>query len=477
MIKKKFQTYLENISILFLSLTILPFLILSIYVNPCWDDYFSAYIVNENGFLKSQHFWYVYWHGKFFANAALSSINPLIYDSMTGYKILPILLILGFIISSYFLIKEITSKSISNKEVLIFALVFCSLYFFKMPNVALGFYWMTSSVTYQLANILMMILFTFILRFFKEENSKEKSIQRILIIVLIFAVIGLNETSMSILVALLFLILTVNFLINKKINRQLFLFVFASALAAGIVYFAPGNMIREVNYPERHQLINSAIKSSTILIHYIFYRVFDTPILLLTILFIPVSIKIISSKKSELSFLSVNPVYSIALFLIILFAGFFTSFWAVGEGPYDRTVNVVYFIFLIGWFLNVLIIVNYIKVKFGLRYHSLPKYALIIICVVIAFSFRKENNIRIAYKELLYGTAYTFDEELKNRYRKIYEDKSDTCLVESIKSPVPYLFFFYDVGMDPELWANKAQATYFNKKFFIVKKDSAASIK
>ncbi|MEO8210813.1 MAG: DUF6056 family protein, partial [bacterium] len=360
MIKKNFYNYFENLSILFLCLTILPFLILSIYVNPCWDDYMFTSVALENGFFKAQHFWYIYWQGKFLANAIFSSINPLLFKSMVGYKIIPIVLIVSFIISSYFLIKEITSKSISNKEILIFTLVFCSLYLFKMANVALGFYWMTSSVTYQLANIFMMILFVLILKFFREDNSKKKSIQRIFIIILIFAIVGLNETSMIILVVLLFLILAVNFLVNKKINWQLFLFFLTSILAFSIVYFAPGNLVREANYPEKHQLVNSLMQSGTTLIKYISYRILDTPILLFTILFIPVSIKIISSKKFEQSFFSINPVYSIMLFLIILFCGFFTSFWAAGEGPYDRTVNVVYFLFLIAWFLNVLIITKYL---------------------------------------------------------------------------------------------------------------------
>lgn len=475
--KNKFYSYFESLSIIFLSLTILPFIILSIYTNPSWDDFQFAAMTTQHGMWGSQYMWYNSWTGTFFSIAVLSVLNPLIFKSILGYKILPLILIVCTIVSSYFLIREITSRSVSRKELLLCSLVFCSLYFFKMANVAFGFYWMAASVKYQLANIIMVILFTLIIMFFKEENPHKKSLLRILIFILIFATAGSSEISMFILLMLLFLIFGINFLVERKINWQLFYFLIASVIASGIVYLSPGNAFRSKDYPRSHQLVSSIINGSTDLVKFISYRIVDTPLLLFTILFIPFCIKIISSKKINLNFLYINPVYSIISLLIVMLGGFFTTYWSLGEGPYDRTVNVVYFIFLIGWFLNILIVVNYLQNKFDFKFYALPKYALVIICIVIALSFRRENNIKNAYKDLAYGTAFRFDEELRNRYNKLYEDESDVCELDSLKAPIPSSFFYYDVGSDAEMKYNKYLASYFNKKSIVVKRNVSDSVK
>ncbi|MDQ3019432.1 MAG: DUF6056 family protein [Bacteroidota bacterium] len=476
-IKKYFNRYFENLVILFFALTILPFLILSIFINPTYDDFFYSEVANEMGLWNSVYYWYDSMTGRYFSMALLSSVNPLIFKSIIGYKMLPAAFIFITVIATYLLISEISSNIISKKEILISSLAFSFLYFYRMPSLP-EYYWLTTAIIYELANILMLILFILILRFFKEKNSIKKSTLRFCIIILILAVIGLNEASMIILIELLLSISILNLLVYKRVNRQFFLFAFIAILGFCIVYFAPGTYKRLAAAPGiPQQLIPSLVNTASDLLRFILNRILDTPILLFTILFIPVCAKIISSKKIDNSFFSINPAYSILLFLILLASGFFTSYWSLGLPPYERVMNVIYFLFLAGWFINILIIINFFKNKFDFRFYSLQKYALVIIFVAIAFSvFKNNNNIKIAYAELFYGDAYKYDEKQKERYRNINQSISDTCTVDSI-GRVPTPFLFHEISSGKQSNYNKYYARYFNKKVIVVKKPNLDSIK
>ncbi|MEO8664736.1 MAG: DUF6056 family protein [Ignavibacteria bacterium] len=471
MLKKILNNYFDYAVIVFLFLCTLPFIILSLFVQPSWDDFGYSYYSTEYGFLKAQDIWYTTFSGRYFSTAVLSSINPLVFGSIMGYKILTLFFIVVFIILIYFFISELASGAIDLKEKIIGTLAFSYLYFYGIPSVSLGFFWLSSTVIYQLGSIMMLLLFTMLLKFFRAENKNGNYLLAVVIAVLIFSIEGTNEVSMMALTLFFVSVLILNLILTKKINRWFLFFVIVSIISFCLVYFAPGNNVRSMDYPESHQVLFSIKSTLADLFRFFIYRIYNLPLLLFTILFIPFSSRIISDKRFSNRFILINPVYTIILFLALLASGFFVSYWSLGTTLPARTLNVVYFLFLIGWFFNIIVIVNYFYVKHNLKINPLPKYAYVIICFAIFFSFMKESNsVKLAYKDVFYGTASKFNSELNNRYENIYKDNSDTILVDTIKY-VPDSFFFCDVTPDTKSLFNRYQATFFKKKF-IKKRES-----
>ncbi len=464
--KKFFNYFFGYIILLFLFFSILPFLILSIYVNPCWDDFDYSETAFQNGFFKAQYIWYITWSGRYFSTAVLSSVNPLIFRSILGYKILTLIFILLFIFSIYFLISEISKNYISKKHKLICALAFCYFFVLGMPNVGLGLFWLPSSVIYQFANILIAILIILLIKFL---NNKERTSYKLIISIcfFIFAIEGSNEVSMlttTVFFVSVFIVITIN---QKKINKHLLLFAVVSIISFCLMYFAPGNEYRLSTNPESHQLFFSIKNSFIDLFQFILGRIYNLQLLIFTLLFISFYSKNIVGKKSVDITLVLNPIYSIILFLSILFSGMFVSYWSLGISTPSRTLNVIYFLFLLGWFINIILILNYLYIKKKFEFKYLPKYAFIILCFAVFISFVKEpNSIKLAFKDIISGDASKFDSQLKDRYRNIYSNNSDTCKIDSIKN-IPKTFFYYDIGPDPNGKYNRLQSQFFNQKFII----------
>ncbi len=145
--------------------------------------------------------------------------------------------------------------------------------------------------------------------------------------------------------------------------------------------------------------------------------------------------------------------------------------WNTGQSPYGRTGNVVYFIFLLGWFYNCMFLVSYVdkKVNVNFNFNKFPLYVYILILLITSASLIKKNNIRTAFSELLRGTAYNYNERMNERYKTILESKSDNCQIDSIKN-IPKSYLLYDISGDPKHVYNRWYAQYFNKKTISIKK-------
>ena len=107
----------------------------------------------------------------------LSSINPLVFRSIAGYKIITLIFILLFIYSVYYLVSNIALDKISIKQKLICTLSFCYLFFYGMPTVNLGLFWLASAVIYQFANIMMIVLAALFIKFLLIEKEKIKRLK------------------------------------------------------------------------------------------------------------------------------------------------------------------------------------------------------------------------------------------------------------------------------------------------------------
>lgn len=465
--KKLTSFILENSILLFLILTILPFIILSYFVHPSWDDFDYAGTASRNGFFLSEYIWYVTWSGRFFSQGFLSSINPLIYGSIAGYKILTFIFIIAFIYAVYITVSELSSGCLNVKQKLICTLSFCFLFIYGLPATDFAFYWMASVVIYQLPNILMIFLAYYYIRFLRKESVTRKTI--LIISLLIFAIIGCNEVSMMITVVFFTLSFLYNSIVSKKINRDLLIFATVAVVSFLIVYLAPGNNYRNKMQPLNHDLLFALKNSGTDLVKFIIYRLYNMPLIIFTILFISLYMKFILNKRAWTNTVILNPYYSVAIYLFVMFAGIFVSYWSLGTSTPVRTLNVIFFVFLSGWFVNIIILLNYINLKKRLPENPVPQYVMILLCLAVFFSFLKDQNrIKTAYKDIINGAASVFNNELNARYEYIRSSPEDTVTIDSL-TVIPDSFSYFDIGGDPGNKYNKLQAEFFDKKAIIRK--------
>jgi hypothetical protein len=89
----KHETAIRKALALALFLAIAPFLLLTLFTQPAYDDYCFSTHARELGFADSVRNLYNTWDGKYFYSV-LRYLNPLTFGSFSGYKVVALLVIL-----------------------------------------------------------------------------------------------------------------------------------------------------------------------------------------------------------------------------------------------------------------------------------------------------------------------------------------------------------------------------------------------
>lgn len=91
-----------------------------------------------------------------------------------------------------------------------------------------------------------------------------------------------------------------------------------------------------------------------------------------------------------------------------------------------------------------------------------------VITILILLGFTK-NNVRSSFADLITGTAYQYDIQMKQRYDYIRKNDSELIEVNDIKN-IPRTFYFTDITTDKNFDLNIWYAQYFGKKSIALKK-------
>ncbi|RIA10269.1 hypothetical protein OE09_2124 [Flavobacteriaceae bacterium MAR_2010_72] len=445
----------EHFIVLLGGFSILPFLILVFYNHPAADDFCYHFQSYKLGFLESQWHWYTHWTGRYFATFMLS-LEPIVTGSFIWYKLIPIVLLLLFFISVYLLSSKLF-KNLTIKALLcITSLIFIT-YIIQMPSVVQGFFWMPGSISYVLPCILSIFLITGIMRLIYEPKWSYLLIS----ILLGFIIIGCNETSMLMIDFLIGLIVVYRFYVDQRINRYLLILMLSFILFSLIVIYSPGNAERASNFSNSQDFFNTVLQTSLAVKKYVLHWL--TIILLMILLFFGYFSSLSDTVTSRL--FNVSPMLVFWIAIILPFIGFFPGYWTLGGAPPLRTINTIYFFFLIGvvYFFMTLFFkfktnnTNFIKFSNGVNY---------LLIVMVCLFFIKSNNVKMAYYDLLGGEAYTYDLELKLRYNTIKTSTQDTIYVMPLQTK-PTSLYFDDITQDSKDWRNRCYDNYYNHTIII----------
>jgi hypothetical protein len=445
-----------------LLLGLLPFLILTLFCNPSYDDYCHAAKTLELGFIDTQKSFYNTWNGRYFSMALLS-LSPVTGGSFTGYKIFALVIILLTFISIFLFLSVILLPGAAPVDRLIAASLVTALFSNQMPDITEGYYWMPATVCYQLANVLTLFFFVLVVK----SQEKSRSARAVLLSFAFFPVVAITGSSEPSMIFLLLLLtsITVKAFAIRSSKRHLWLaFLTVAAVCAFVVVAAPGNAVRGSHFPERHRFFFSVGHALIEAARYSVKWVTNPAFVLSTILYVPVADSFSDRSVLLKRHFYIHPLTALLLLLVIIFLGFFAPLWSMGLVGPERTMNQVYFIFLLGWFINISVCVGYFKEKQGLVISRLPVYVYLICVPLIPLALFCSNNTRAAIKDLASGRAYHYDQAVRER-RKLFElcarEGISNCPVtknEDLPETTSNPYFEIVFRCDEQYWKMRATA-------------------
>ncbi|MGB9178692.1 MAG: hypothetical protein WCB68_05535 [Pyrinomonadaceae bacterium] len=456
----KNEALLKKAMAVALLLSNIPFLILTAFIHPAYDDFCFAGQTLRLGAFAAWKDAYNTWTGKYFGNL-LYALNPLVYGSFTAYKILALLIILLTLISVFCLVNALFKSGLALVDKLLLASFITALFSNQMPEITEGYFWMGATLYYQLGNILCLFFFALATKL----SVKTKGVRVLMFLsscILIVAIIGSTETTMVIFALLVFTI-TIKTLVAKSAERWMWLvFLILTIACAFVVLSSPGNAIRSSYFPNRSRFLFSLGMSLRQEISFLLIWFSNISFLLGTILFIPVAAGL-SDNAALPKFFRINPLIPTLLLLLIIFLGLFPAYWSTGMMGQHRTVNTAYFFFLIGWFICLVVWINYLKEKLRLKTESLPSYVYVICVPVLLFNLYFSNNTRGAIADLVRGRAYRYDIEVKKRYAQFEqcarEGRIENCPVaqtSELPATITNPYFETEMSCEKSYWILKA---------------------
>jgi hypothetical protein len=418
--------------------SILPFLVISLYNNPiAGDDFFLANTTREIGFIKAQKFWYTSWTGRYFSMAILSA-SPLVLGNIFLYKLIPVILLLTLIGSLYLLINALLeSIAFVDKVAIVSAFVF--LYLFQLPSTAEGLFWVICSLTYLLPSIFTILLLFMLVRLTK-TNGKGYFFAAAF---LSFGIVGSNETSMLLVVYLLFLATVLYYFTHKKWNSALIILTGLTLIFSAIVLLSPGNGIRQTLFPNSHNFSYSVMRTLALSAAYIPKWL---PVLLLSAIVLYDVLSINFEQVKTVKIFDVHPALSFLIMLSFPILCIFPVIWSVGnENAYLRIISLAYFFMLLGFIYFNFTLLFYFS-KSGLVKPIVTPFVrivvilLVVVQVYLPHHIYHPNNIRQAYMDVISGRAAGYDAQVTERFRVISSSRADTCLVPALRN-VPAILY------------------------------------
>lgn len=146
----------------------------------------------------------------------------------------------------------------------------------------------------------------------------------------------------------------------------------------------------------------------------------------------------------------------------------FPAWWAMGGWPPARTLDAIYFLFLVGWYLSIgaltIRLLQRDKMALLLQADRTPG-AVILLLLSVLFSFAVlQSNAFKGLKTDLFDLAEPYHEYMTQRYTLIEAAQQNglrNLVVPDYTGEYPRSLYFNDIMPDPEHWRNVCYADYF----------------
>jgi Family of unknown function (DUF6056) len=237
---------------------ILPFFLLSAWNHPSLDDFTLGIFRTENSFWQTQSHFYLHWSGRYMATfiASLCVTGGILY---THYYLFAAILLVCTFLGFLFTLRELNSyfleKRFSSFSLFIIAGLLLILELHVIPEIKTQFYWFSSSLTYQVPLILLVLVIGLLFRFLSRRGNR--TLILVLIFILVFLLNGFNEIfSLLVLVFSFFWLAWYFYTFKFRFSVFLLLWIW-NLLSVCVMFLSPGNLERRSFFSARSVVVSA----------------------------------------------------------------------------------------------------------------------------------------------------------------------------------------------------------------------------
>ncbi len=441
-----------------LLLALARYLWLACYVHPFADDLAYAFAGMHSDLLDRLVREYHFWNGRYFSNVLVLR-GPMVLGWEAGlplYRLIPVLLLLATWWAASYLIRTIADGRLSRSDAALGGLFFLLVFLNAMPDLSEGIYWYTGAVTYQLPNILMLLLAAaWCLHIRSGWRSPTRRYVWMALLTVVIA--GCNEQHMALLVLAHAVLFAVHWRMTGKPEALTMTVFILSLMCLVVVAVAPGNAVRGAHFPARHDLLPTLGYAVLQAGRFIGTWLFTTMLLPASFFFL------VWFRHSSLdpTWCRMDRWVALAIPFAVVFVSMLLPYWSTGILGQYRTVNAALFFFIPAWLLALAVWeVQVFRARWPL---TVPGGSLVNFGLTVAVLLFVFGNDRYVTADLLSGRMERYDAAVMDRVGLI-RTAVTTGVREVLLPPFheePRCLKIVQPGTDPDNWINHSMAQYF----------------
>ncbi len=440
---------------------VVPLILVGLYNHPMRDDFWQSNLVQEYGFWGAQSYIYNNIMGRYFAMFLLSGAFAL--PDFVSSKVIAIVVIAILFSALYFFLKTVLARNISRADILLATIVILLLYLGYMPSIVEGLFWVTGALMYQSSVVVTLLFIICFMRQKQEVLWYRRAWHYILTVFFLLAMVGSTEIHVMVVLSGSLVVLFFHLFKRKKIIPFHLFLIVCAIFASMVVIYSPGNAARIENTVLKYDVTHTVVTSVTHSMRELFTWIFSPTLLLSTLLFIPLFLKIRTSGYTSRYYF--RPRMHVIGFLVILLSSHAAALWYSGHSP-DHLNNILYLFFLLSWFFGAYIVFLIFLDRYPDIHQVISRYftksVLSLLCLIVVLTSFRSSHSMVVFRDLYSGTAYRFDQQLRERYTFINNaPKNKTVVVEPLKD-YPQSLFYYDITTDKESLFNRIYAQHFH---------------
>jgi len=333
---------------------LIPYGIICLYALPFGDDFCFGWTAAENiSFLQKFLNQYLYWNGRYTADI-LINLHPILTGKLWVLQMVLLASLLATPVVWYVLCKEVIGE---KRTAFILSLFITLFYLCYMPQLTEGVYWYGGIVNYHIGNLVLLLHVVAMLRVTvkscyaelvsasptgteipKQVRDDQYVLWPFTAVALLIVSIGFNEVA-ALLLPAVYLALTLYTLRTRHyMHRRFFWLLVVAVIAACLVVFAPGNVVRASQFNGQFNLLYSLFYALLQTGRFIAVWLFNYPALALLLL-----TSIYAEEWKAKLRLQLNGWATLALALFVLFLSAFVPYYATGMLGQHRTINYAFF--------------------------------------------------------------------------------------------------------------------------------------
>ena len=368
-------------------------------------------------------------------------------------------------------------KADVRKYVIIVSTLFLYMLIF-IPEIYDAFYWHTTVVSYTLSFAVKIVILAGVFKtlFIEKHVAKRKNF---FLALGVFTAggfeVSFSQTSFFLTITAFLLVSVIK---KNKVCLSL-LYWILTTIGWAVALLAPGNMARqEKNYGGTTSVVAVVWESM--------HRGFDAiseninaPLLLVTMLILPVIYKVVKLSKAEFKLPGILTFYSIGIYASayapwIFSRGIYAPSPYGGDSGYVR--NVFWMTFVILWFMNVIYWTGWFAKNFTLKveekdtkrivYKKIGYYGFLL-ALLLFWSIKLEHVMEYTSPRLLWhmanGNAQRYYSGMELREELLLENSEQVIVVPKLEMPIPTCGAG-DILADENHWVNEGVTAYYKLK-------------